>query len=111
MHRFVFLSRAKTDGIGSTGDSVGRAAGGKDRGEHEDAQPLRCQLCSSTSCCIARTRPSSYCSLVPLEMKVDVHEDIALAMDDPSTVWYWQLVYGSATRARARVARTRGNEG
>ena len=35
-------------------------------------------------------------------MKVDVHEDIAQAMDDPSTVWYWQLVYGVRARARTR---------
>ncbi len=72
-------------------------------------QPLRCQTCSSTSCCIATSRPSS-CEVVPLEMKVDVNEHIAQMMDDPGTVWYWQLIHGSATRARARVARTRGND-
>lgn len=80
---------------------VGREAGGQRHAGHEDAQPPRCQSCSSTSCCIARTRPS-FCELVPLEMKVDVHEDIAQAMDDPSTVWYWQLVYGVRARARTR---------
>ena len=91
--------------------TVGREAGdpvgpGVSRSE---AQPLRCQTCSSTSCCIATSRPSS-CEVVPLEMKVDVNEHIVQMMDDPGTVWYWQLVHGSATRARARVARTRGND-
>jgi len=69
-------------------------------------QPARCNSCSSTSCCIARTRLSSY-EVVPLEVKVDVNEDIVQAMDDPASLWYWQLVYGVATRARARVMRTR----
>ena len=90
---------------------VGREAGGQRHAGHEDAQPPRCQSCSSTSCCIARTRSSSY-EGVPLEARVldDVNDHIVDMMDDPSTLWYWQLVYGVATRARARVARTRGNE-
>ena len=74
-------------------------------------QPARCNSCSSTSCCIARTRPSSD-EEAPLEARVleDVNDHIVDMMDDPSTLWYWQLVYGVATRARARVARTRGND-
>ena len=74
-------------------------------------QPARCNSCSSTSCCIARTRPSSY-EEAPLEARVlgDVNDHIVDLMDDPSSLWYWQLVYGVATRARARVARTRGND-
>ncbi len=74
-------------------------------------QPARCNSCSSTSCCIARTRPSSY-EEAPLEARVpiDVNDHIVEMMDDPGTLWYWQLVYGVATRARARVARTRGND-
>jgi hypothetical protein len=35
-------------------------------------------------------------------MKVDVNEDIAQAMDDPASVWYWLLVYGVRARARTR---------
>ncbi len=71
-------------------------------------QPARCRSCSSTSCCIARTRPSSY-EEVPVEARVleDVNDHIVEMMDDPSSLWYWQLVYGVATRARARVMRTR----
>ena len=66
-------------------------------------QPARCNSCSSTSCCIARTRPSSY-EEVPLEARVleDVNDHIVEMMDDPSTVWYWQLVYGVRARARTR---------
>ncbi len=84
--------------------TVGRAAGVPVGPEHEDAQPLRCRTCSSTSCCIATTRPSSY-EPVPLEARVleDVNDHIVDKMDDPSTLWYWQLVYGVATRARARI--------
>lgn len=87
---------------------MGRAAGGPVGREHEDVQPLRCNSCSSTSCCIARTRPSSY-EEAPLEARVlcDVNDHIVDMMDDPSSLWYWQLVYGVATRARARVMRTR----
>lgn len=87
---------------------MGRAAGGPVGREHEDAQPFRCNSCSSTSCCIARTRPSSY-EEAPLEARVlcDVNDHIVDMMDDPSSLWYWQLVYGVATRARARVMRTR----
>ena len=87
---------------------VGRAAGGQCHGGHEDAQPPRCNSCSSTSCCIARTRLSSY-EEAPLEARVldDVNDHIVDMMDDPSSLWYWQLVYGVATRARARVMRTR----
>ncbi len=90
---------------------VGREAGVPAGREHEDAQPSRCQSCSSTSCCIARTRPSSF-EEAPLEARVllDVNDHIVEMMDDPGTVWYWQLIHGSATRARARVARTRGND-
>ncbi len=71
-------------------------------------QPARCNTCSSTSCCIASTRPSSY-EEVPVEARVleDVNDHIVEMMDDPGTLWYWQLVYGVATRARARVMRTR----
>ena len=74
-------------------------------------QPARCNSCSSTFCCIARTYPSSD-EEVPLEARVllDVNDHIVEKMDDPSTLWYWQLIYGVATRARARVARTRGND-
>ncbi len=74
-------------------------------------QPARCNSCSTTSCCIARTRLSSN-EEVPLEARVpeDVNDHIVDMMDDPGTLWYWQLVYGVATRARARVARTRGND-
>ena len=83
--------------------TVGREAGDPDGPEHEDAQPLRCQSCSSTSCCIARTRPSSYEQL-PLEARVlvDVNDHIVEMMDDPGTVWYWQLVHGVRARARTR---------
>ncbi len=72
--------------------------------------PDRCRFCTSYSCCIATTRPSS--KEVPLEGRVltDVNDHIVAMMDDPGTVWYWQLIHGSATRARARVARTRGND-
>ena len=74
-------------------------------------QPVRCNSCSSTSCCIAGTRTSFY-DQAPLEARVlsDGKDDIVEKMDDPSSLWYWQLVYGVATRARARVARTRGND-
>ncbi len=69
--------------------------------------PHRCQTCSSTSCCVTMV-PTE---LVPLETGVvDINEHIVQMMDDPGTVWYWQLVHGSATRARARSACTRGND-
>ena len=62
-------------------------------------QPLRCQTCSSTSCCITW----SYPELVPLETGVvDINDHIVEMMDDPATVWYWQLVYGVRARARTR---------
>ena len=66
-------------------------------------QPARCNSCSSTSCCIARTRPSSD-PAAPLEARVltDVNDHIVEMMDDPATVWYWQLVYGVRARARTR---------
>ncbi len=72
-----------------------------------DEQPHRCQTCSTTSCCVTRG-PTE---IVPLETGVeDINEYIVEMMDDPGTVWYWQLVHGSATRARARVAHTRARE-
>jgi len=71
-------------------------------------QPHRCQTCSSTSCCVTWSPPE----IVPLETGVtDINEHIAVMMDDPETVWFWQLVHGSATRARVCVkAHTRRND-
>ncbi len=67
--------------------------------------PQRCQMCSSTSCCVTWQPP------LPVENYVPVDED----------AWYWDILvnprrylpyysdrkYVSATRARARVMRTR----
>jgi len=73
-----------------------------------DEIPLRCRTCSSTSCCIARTRPSSFEEApIAARVLVDVNDHIVEMMDDPCTVWYWLLIHGSATRARARLTHTR----
>ncbi len=74
----------------------------------DNPMPARCQHCSSVSCCIAYVRPHWSDEVRPVtNWKKDVNDAFADMMDDPSTVWYWLLVYGSATRARARLAHAR----
>ena len=107
----------KIPGIGNMVDPVEKRGGESEGGvspPSESQTPLRCRSCSSTSCCIASPRPSSYLGdggpAPPIAPKADVNDHVVEMMDDPSTLWYWQFVYGVATRARARVARTRGND-
>ncbi len=61
-----------------------------------DKMPLRCQTCSSVSCCI------TWQPKLPEEIYVDPEYN-----DARERIWAWM---SAATRARARCARTRGND-
>ncbi len=71
------------------------------------SMPPRCSSCSSTFCCV------TWQPLLPLEVEEleDVQEELGIWLD-PESILYWTRSgdYQSATRARARVARTRGND-
>ncbi len=69
--------------------------------------PQRCQLCSSTSCCISWQPP------LPVEERYpeDPYQEFARIFYDPrNRLAYWGVTVAPATRARARIARTRGND-
>lgn len=66
--------------------------------------PQRCQLCSSVSCCATWQPP------LPVEMRLPEapYQEFARLFPDPrNRLGYWGGTVVPATRARARVARTR----
>lgn len=71
------------------------------------SMPGRCQLCSAVSCCVAWQPP------LPVEERIpeEPYQEFARLFPDPrNRLGYWGATTSPATRARARIARTRGND-
>ncbi len=69
--------------------------------------PHRCQLCSAVSCCVVWQPPLPVEELIPEEP----YQEFARIFYDPrNRLAYWGATSAPATRARARIARTRGND-
>ncbi len=68
------------------------------------SMPERCRMCSTTSCCISWQPP------LPVEERhpEDPYQEFARIFYDPrNRLAYWGATSAPATRARARIARTR----